>query len=323
MTTAQNAADAAQAAADAGWNVTGSGEDTANIGPNGKLDVVGDNNISVEQTGTDQDAQLAITLSKNLKVDSLTAGNSAVTTEGLSVKNAAGTAATTQLTGNGLSFVNASNKVTGPSITAGGINAGDLKVTNVAAGTIAADSKEAVNGSQLYNAQNNVANVIGGETKIDPNTGNLTTSNIGGTGADNIHDAIKSVNQIANNANQGWNVSTNGRVVTNVKPNATVDFSNTDGNVSINNDGSNISVNLNKDQNLGKDGSLSIGDSKLDNNGLTIVGGPSVTATGIDAGNKQVTNVADGKITSGSQDAVNGSQIHDMMGSFKIYRSNN
>lgn len=313
VTTAQNAADAAQAAADAGWNVTGSGEDTANIGPNGKLDVVGDNNISVEQTGTDQDAQLAITLSKDLKVDSLTAGNSVVTTEGLSVKNAAGTA-TTQLTGNGLSFVNASNKATGPSITAGGINAGDLKVTNVAAGTIAADSKEAVNGSQLYNAQNNVANVIGGETKIDPNTGNLTTSNIGGTGADNIHDAIKSVNQIANNANQGWNVSTNGRVVTNVKPNATVDFSNTDGNVSINNDGSNISVNLNKDQNLGKDGSLSIGDSKLDNNGLTIVGGPSVTATGIDAGNKQVTNVADGKITSGSQDAVNGSQIHDMMG---------
>src|SRR5690606_21648277 len=68
------------------------------------------------------------------------------------------------------------------------------------------------------------------------------------------------------------------------------------------------------DQNLGKDGSLTVGDTKIDNNGLTIEGGPSVTNNGIDAGNKQITNVADGQIAAGSQDAVNGGQIHDMMG---------
>ena len=72
---------------------------------------------------------------------------------------------------------------------------------------------------------------------------------------------------------------------------------------------------MNKDIDLGKDGSLTIGDTKIDNSGLTIAGGPRVTTNGIDAGNKQVTNIADGKIAAGSQDAVNGSQIHDLMGS--------
>ena len=147
---------------------------------------------------------------------------------------------------------------------------------------------------QLNRAQSNVASILGGNAAN--NGGLLSMSNIGGTGESTIDDAIKSVNQVANNANKGWNVSTNGGTANNVKPNDTVDFSNKDGNVTVSNQGNNITVDLNKDIDLGAAGSVTTGDTKIDNNGLTIAGGPSVTKNGIDAGKQKVTNVADGKL---------------------------
>ena len=71
-----------------------------------------------------------------------------------------------------------------------------------------------------------------------------------------------------------------------------------------------LKVKLSKDVDLGKDGSITIGGTQVTNNGLTIKGGPSVTEKGVDAGNKKVTNVADGDINSTSKDAVNGSQLY-------------
>ena len=71
-----------------------------------------------------------------------------------------------------------------------------------------------------------------------------------------------------------------------------------------------VKYNLNKDVDLTKDGSLTIGDTKITNDGVTITGGPSVTKTGIDAGDKKITNVAPGTISSTSKDAVNGSQLY-------------
>ena len=56
--------------------------------------------------------------------------------------------------------------------------------------------------------------------------------------------------------------------------------------------------------------SITTGDSKLDTDGLTITGGPSVTKTGINAGGKTITNVTAGTISATSTDAVNGSQLH-------------
>src|SRR5690554_1607336 len=41
--------------ANAGWNLSGSGENAVNIGPNGAVDFQGDQNISVAQSGEDQD----------------------------------------------------------------------------------------------------------------------------------------------------------------------------------------------------------------------------------------------------------------------------
>ena len=80
----------------------------------------------------------------------------------------------------------------------------------------------------------------------------------------------------------------------------------TDNNIGVNADNGKLKVQLAKDINLTKDGSLTIGDTKVDGNGLTITGGPSVTKTGIDAGNKAITNVANG---TNDSDAVNVSQL--------------
>ena len=54
------------------------------------------------------------------------------------------------------------------------------------------------------------------------------------------------------------------------------------------------------------------GDTVIDGNGVTIKNGPSMTKNGINAGNKQITNVAPGRIAADSTDAVNGSQLHEV-----------
>jgi len=82
--------------------------------------------------------------------------------------------------------------------------------------------------------------------------------------------------------------------------------------VTQSNDGNgNTTVNyaLNKDVDLGTNGSLKTGDTKITDNGLTINNGPSITKTGVDAGDKKITNVADGDVNATSKDAVNGSQL--------------
>lgn len=57
---------------------------------------------------------------------------------------------------------------------------------------------------------------------------------------------------------------------------------------------------------------VKVGDTVLNNGGLTIKNGPSITAGGIDAGGKKITNVADGEISPTSKDAVNGSQLYNV-----------
>ena len=54
------------------------------------------------------------------------------------------------------------------------------------------------------------------------------------------------------------------------------------------------------------------GGTTVNNDGLTINNGPSVTKDGIDAGNKTITNVAPGRVEAGSTDAINGSQLNDV-----------
>src|SRR5699024_3651679 len=67
-----------------------------------------------------------------------------------------------------------------------------------------------------------------------------------------------------------------------------------------------IEVALNKDIDLGSDGSVKTGNTFIDNDGLTITGGPSITIDGIHAGDKKITGVAPGV---DGTDAVNVSQL--------------
>ena len=190
---------------------------------------------------------------------------------------------TTYVSGYGLTIED------GPSVKKEGINAGDKKITNVAAGDVSATSKDAVNGGQLHNVATSVANVLGGNAAVDGN-GNVTSSDIGGTGANTVDDAIKAVNATAakhTTVVEGKNVK-----VTKGKNAA---------------GGDEYTVATKDDLDVT---SVTAGNTTVNTNGLTITGGPSVTRGGIDAGNAVITNVRDGKVEANSKDAVNGGQLH-------------
>ena len=329
--------DAVKAIANTGWKLTTdktgtgavAGSSVKQITPDETVTFIAGDNIAVEQAGN----KVTVATKKDVVFDSVTStdilGNTSIlSATGIITQDKDGKKSAS-LSNTGL-FV-AEMNATGNTLSSSSAEAGKLTVkgTNtlvldsvkgtltglsnktLGSGDFASQGRAATE-EQLNQAQSNVASILGGNAAN--NGGLLSMSNIGGTGESTIDDAIKSVNQVANNANKGWNVSTNGGTANNVKPNDTIDFSNKDGNVIVSNQGNNIIVDLNKDIDLGATGSVTTGDTKIDNNGLTIAGGPSITKNGIDAGKQKVTNVADGKIAAGSQDAVNGGQIHDMMG---------
>ena len=82
----------------------------------------------------------------------------------------------------------------------------------------------------------------------------------------------------------------------------------TDNNIGVNNVDGKLKVQLSKEVNLTPSGSLTIGDTVVNNSGLTISGGPSITKTGINAGNKTIVNVDAGV---NDTDAVNVKQLKD------------
>jgi len=129
-------------------------------------------------------------------------------------------------------------------------------------------------------------------------------------------NGIATTDNVAKAINEsGWNVvsSNNGGSVTGtqaskkVSPGDTVTLS-AGKNIVLDQTDKQFTYSLNKNVDLTKDGSLTIGDTKVNNDGLTITGGPSVTKTGIDAGNKNITNVKAGV---NDTDAVNVKQLKD------------
>ena len=150
-------------------------------------------------------------------------------------------------------------------------------ITNVAAGRVSAQSTDAINGSQLYgvaNAVGNVANsnknILGGNAQVDQN-GSITMTNIGDTGKNTVHEAIKS-------ANSGWELQVNGQKVKDVKaPDRTVNF-NAGKNIKLEGAGDNVTV------------------ATVDNANFNSVttGSVSMSKTGINAGGYQITNVQSG-----------------------------
>ncbi|MGP2362888.1 ESPR-type extended signal peptide-containing protein, partial [Acinetobacter junii] len=189
------------------------------------------------------------------------------------------------------------------------------KLGNVAAGSVTASSTDAINGSQLYNTANNVKNIIGSSAAIDTSTGAITTSNIGGTGKNTIDEAISSVKGAAetpmtfvgNARNSGDTKDVErklGESLT-ISGAATTAGSYSGKNVrTVTDQTGSIAIELADNLDVT---SVTAGDSTLNNNGLSITGGPSITKTdGINAGGSKITNV--GNATTAS-DAVNKGQL--------------
>ena len=149
--------------------------------------------------------------------------------------------------------------------------------------------------------------------KITAKVGENITTNADGKAVAPTTNGIattENVTQAINNS--GWKVTsannggtTNGTTSEKVSPGDTVTFS-AGKNIVLDQAGKQFTYSLNKDVDLTNGGSLTIGDTKINNGGMTITGGPSVTKTGIDAGNKNITNVKAGE---NDTDAVNVKQL--------------
>ena len=342
--------------------------------------VAGDDNITTEA----QDDKVTVKLNKDLVVDSVKAGDTTVNNDGVTVAG-------------------------GPSLTKSGIDAAGNKVTNVADGDLNANSKDAVNGSQLFatnqNVANNAANIakginFGGTTgsnnyalgdtinvkgdsniisetvaggaqlkladvlnvgqaapvKIDGdkgevsglsnttlggsdfakgkraateeqlnaaqdqlvnvlggnaanNGGNISMTDIGGTGENNIHDAIKAVNATANlpltfGGDSGKDVERKPGTKLNIVGGQTDAAKLSDGNIGVVANGSDkLEVKLAKD--LAVD-SVKAGDTTVNTDGVK-VGDVNLTKAGLNNGGNKITNVAAG---TDDTDAVNVAQLN-------------
>ena len=274
-----------------------------------------DGNIGVVADGTDK---LEIKLAKDIKVDSVKAGDTTINKDGLKIAG-------------------------GPSVTKDGINAGNKKITGVEAGTADTD---AVNVSQLNKVVNAAkTEVVAGEnTTVDKKTdangksvytinavdtsANVTTSDaltvntndpqkVGGASVTNYHLDLsqKTKNDIQKGVDANTKVDTKGLTFkgdsgsTNVEKLGSTVAIKGDGNIKTEASGDQVTVKLNKDITVD---SVKAGDTTINNDGLKIAGGPSITKDGINAAGNKISNIKDGDVSKDSKDAVNGGQLYEV-----------
>ena len=365
--------------ANKGWNLTANGKDSSNVKPGDTVNLKNtDKNIDITKDGHN----VTFNLAKDIKVDSVTAGDTVMNNDGVKV-------------GDNVALNKDGLKAGDVSVTTDGINAGNKKVTNVQDGDVTSTSKDAVNGSQLYVVKElagkgwnatatkkagttgevtgtSVANVAPGETvnyiagdniKLEQNGINFTISTTKDLKAENVN--AKTVNTTTINLGEGDNstpitvvsgkdaapnldgktpnrMNFGGETIATLsdglkfganvgdvygaKLNSQINVKGADSNTNWSefDGGDNVMTNIDKSGNVrvGIKKNLKVesvtankftaGDTVIDNNGVTIKNGPSMTKNGIDAGNKQITNVAPGRIAADSTDAVNGSQLHEV-----------
>ena len=365
--------------ANKGWNLTANGKDSSNVKPGDTVNLKNtDKNIDITKDGHN----VTFNLAKDIKVDSVTAGDTVMNNDGVKV-------------GDNVALNKDGLKAGDVSVTTDGINAGNKKVTNVQDGDVTSTSKDAVNGSQLYVVKElagkgwnatatkkagttgevtgtSVANVAPGETvnyiagdniKLEQNGINFTISTTKDLKAENVN--AKTVNTTTINLGEGDNstpitvvsgkdaapnldgktpnrMNFGGETIATLsdglkfganvgdvygaKLNSQINVKGADSNTNWSefDGGDNVMTNIDKSGNIrvGIKKNLKVesvtankftaGDTVIDGNGVTIKNGPSMTKNGIDAGNKQITNVAPGRIAADSTDAVNGSQLHEV-----------
>ena len=243
----------------------------------GKTEVAEDKNVTVtKDKGTDGQAIYKVAVKDDITLNSVTTG-------------------ATKMDANGLSIGDKNY------VSADGLNANEQVIKNVGAGKVAAGSKDAVNGNQLYevdekvtelgqkvakvkNTAESLKTALGGNAKIN-NDGSVTVTNIGGTGKDTVDAAIQAVKtEVKAGANVTVTPSTDG----------------TDGHPIY-------TVAVNKDLTVD---TVTTGATKVDTNGLSIGGKTYVSADGLNANNQAIKNVGNGAVTADSTEAVNGAQLH-------------
>ncbi|EFM96808.1 YadA family autotransporter adhesin [Actinobacillus pleuropneumoniae] len=209
------------------------------------------------------------------------------------------------------------------------------KVSGVADGDISPNSTQAINGSQLYDANQNIANYLGGGSKLD-DKGNViaptyTITKVDGntTTANNVGDAITNLNNevvkpltfagdtgAASERKLGSTVTIKGGVQDSSKL--------SENNIGVVSDGKGtLAVKLAKDikvdsveaktvnANTVNANTVKAGDTTINSDGVTIKDGPSVTKSGINAAGNRITNVKAGQADT---DAVNVSQLKGAVG---------
>ncbi|NAR74907.1 hypothetical protein GPS52_15890 [Acinetobacter haemolyticus] len=240
----------------------------------------GENIVVNKSKNADGSDNYEVSTAKDLTVDSIKAGDTVLNNAGISIGNN-----TVVLNNTGLIIAG------GPSVTTQGINAGSKQITNVAAGTNATD---AVNKGQLdaaiSNVNNNVNELANNAVKYDDaSKDKITLGGAEGTTITNVKDGkIEQNSKDAVNGGQLWNVQEQ------VNKNTS--------------DISNIQTNINNIT----DGKSGLVQQQTPNGEITVgkdTGGTTVSVAGKD-GDRVVTGVKDGAISSTSKDAVNGSQLN-------------
>ncbi|MEG6371775.1 ESPR-type extended signal peptide-containing protein, partial [Enterobacter bugandensis] len=168
------------------------------------------------------------------------------------------------------------------------------KITNVAAGALNSSSTDAVNGSQLFTTNQNVAT---NTTNITKNTQAISTlADTPLTFKGNTGSVAK---KLGDTVNIVGGASTAGS------------FSAANISTTVDNQTGNLIIQM-ADNPVFTSATIggTAGNTKLDNTGLTITNGPTVTTSGISAGSKKITNVAAAALNSNSTEGVNGSQLY-------------
>ncbi|EMW6831858.1 hemagglutinin, partial [Escherichia coli] len=162
------------------------------------------------------------------------------------------------------------------SLTGSGLNNGGNQITSVASG---------LNGTALADASGDVLN---------------NAANIG-----DLKNALRDSSAALVNTGFGLQADDGSKVNTSLGKHITVGG---DGqNISTTVQNGSLTVRLADNIRLADDGSVSVGGTRMDKNGLTIKDGPSVTVNGIDAAGRVISGVKDGV---NDQDAVNVSQLN-------------
>jgi len=336
-------------AAGAGFALTAQGANGSNVDPSESVDLKnGDGNLVVSKAATDNNVNFD--LADDIAVDSVVAGNSRLDNTGLTIAGgpsvtSAGINAGNQIVSNvaaGVAATDAVNKsqldAVGSTANAGfNVTAQGANSTNVAPGETVdfkngdgniVVSKTGADDNVSFDLADDITvdSVVAGNSRLDNtgltiaggpsvtaagvNAGNQVVSNVAAGIA--ATDAVNKsqLDAVGATANAGFNLSAQGANSTNVAPGETVDFKSGDGNIVVSKTGADDNVNFDLADDIAVD-SVVAGNSRLDNTGLTIAGGPSVTSAGINAGNQVVSNVAAGVAAT---DAVNKSQLDAVSG---------